>query len=1612
MNHNKNNQNQSEDLENQKNNKPKLIKLKDPNIKFLSFEAAQLAKIKSDEKKQVEFLNSEHQENSAAIRGLEKGFHNKRIDDDKNQIASWKKNMQIKREFEEGLHNELYKQANFFKNVVFESMQNAELENRNQIENFEKNLSRLGLDTSNTDQKLKKSNKATIASEIVLQKIREKIEANTKAKKERDRRKRKIQIEQKKAQEEIEKMATMLSRENEANKNEPLQVENINEIKKKEFSDWKKLHNIGAEEEAQRKIELEFYERENNKNYTQIFDDYYLKLQKTTSTKFFDKNIFIENLWREDLGLKQQEMKKKLEKREKNRPPIRKILDDIFYIVDEVEKVQKELNSDFLERDNWKELMRNFTNNSLQQKVKRKNTSANYNFSKSSGEVDINKTQTIISSSAAHENLMASQNIIEGLFEECETFDYLSFIGEYETKMVIPNEMLNKMLDIFEILGPDLLLEMANNNRKNSKIITSHKDYEPTDEDIQNLTIPKKNGKNYFLTDIINILVDIKSTSNGFNEKTQNLNNFLGLNNNTSTQNLPMCTGTNVNISNQQTFKANDISRKKSTTKTLIVSNNNINSGNTNNNLSIMNNNNNITNNMNNNTNTNNLINETNNLVNLSNNHGQNITNSQYNNMVNNTNTINTEGSVNNMNMNNNIEDTIHTNTKINSSNYNLNNTSNQHISQIPTINYSKIINDIPLKILFLGKKFSGRKTQIKLLSENFGLKFYNVEDILDKNLKLFSKLEIPLENTEAFKNMKKAEADKALLERETEEKNFEPLRPFIANIKKFKDDNCEVPNNYIFDLIFEIIKIDFPERNQANYIEEINIRLKKRKELQEELNKIKDEKLVPTKDAKAPPAKGEGYYQAELLKLSKEANKGFILMDFPYNLSQAKFLEIKINNYVRENEKPKSFIQNLKQNYNLILDSISKPKIGKNLAQGVFDFIFMMEISNDESIRRAKNRKIDPQTNIIYHMEDNPPPLEDKKISDRLIPCDSNMNYNELFDSNDHYEKELLELEDFYSAFGHQKINLNSLRKFNIANILNEKKLEPKEIINQNFQEISNILMQKIKLNDEKEEEFYLWATTSKENNTNTGRDKESLKESFNNTMNSQMNYDNKSKNQDGVTGSIAAGIIPSRKESVKSKINTDNFNTKDFGRTNEKLTNNNTGKSNLGNIEGSRIITENENMELEKSTNTIALKTGQIKTMNNIQNLDEDDFNKYHKKLEEAKKKIPPYLIDNIFGIWNRSYDNYVNGTRLFFLNLRKQKESIILRYNKTQENFIEFLRRPSKKSGDINSFHKKYNTFFDEFPNLITDKVVKEEFRRDVKDLADNIWDIIEIRKSEAIEERKRIMEVGFIKKEIDKFYINVEKLFILEVEKLYANINILREFYFAMDLKLNSIDTMKFNPIDILKDKEVISSPIILEESKYGKFEDPDFHKYPRLEKLFKNSFKLLVKYDEILKNIDKISKSNAINNNSSESSLRRISKVHFKRQHHESTFVDEKREIFIYDDEMKNSIKAEKNKFKFRITFIKFWAIKYFDNIRKISKMVYDKLDDWIISTIKAENDAMNNIKKVYESCIDKGMKLRNDFEMDSFDFYKAKDINEFIDITVNLDIFFLFLFFC
>lgn len=90
-------------------------------------------------------------------------------------------------------------------------------------------------------------------------------------------------------------------------------------------------------------------------------------------------------------------------------------------------------------------------------------------------------------------------------------------------------------------------------------------------------------------------------------------------------------------------------------------------------------------------------------------------------------------------------------------------------------------------------------------------------------------------------------------------------------------------------------------------------------------------------------------------------------------------------------------------------------------MVPSALDGILFMGVSQEESERRSKNRKIDPQTNIVYHMEDSPPEeSKDTKLLDRLQPYkDDAGNPARITTVNKRYNRSVNLINQFAEQFG-----------------------------------------------------------------------------------------------------------------------------------------------------------------------------------------------------------------------------------------------------------------------------------------------------------------------------------------------------------------------------------------------------------------------------------------------------------------------------------------------------------------------------------------------------------------------------------------------------------------
>lgn len=74
------------------------------------------------------------------------------------------------------------------------------------------------------------------------------------------------------------------------------------------------------------------------------------------------------------------------------------------------------------------------------------------------------------------------------------------------------------------------------------------------------------------------------------------------------------------------------------------------------------------------------------------------------------------------------------------------------------------------------------------------------------------------------------------------------------------------------------------------------------------------------------------------------------------------------------------------------------------------------------------------------------------------------------------------------------------------------------------------------------------------------------------------------------------------------------------------------------------------------------------------------------------------------------------------------------------------MTFLHRRDTKQECLDAFVLQFNAFSDEYPDLREDDQTKEELHQRTDVLSDELWEIVEDRREQNVEERRRVMEAG--------------------------------------------------------------------------------------------------------------------------------------------------------------------------------------------------------------------------------------------------------------------------
>jgi len=638
------------------------------------------------------------------------------------------------------------------------------------------------------------------------------------------------------------------------------------------------------------------------------------------------------------------------------------------------------------------------------------------------------------------------------------------------------------------------------------------------------------------------------------------------------------------------------------------------------------------------------------------------------------------------------------------------------------------IFSHIPVKLCLIGNEFSGKKTQAKILSENFPFKIYNLEELIQQALDLVTKYDFQADNNVDLNEVIHSNRLKQIQnERHMQAEKYSKIKEIGMVIQSILLNGEAIPDDIYVDLLVENIKIDFPEKTKDELFDEAYNRVKRKEEINDEFERNAEDKI------KRPRAyqKLEQELNEELAKISLEATKGFVIVNFPNTYNQAKLLEKKISNFIPEVERGKTESYSLKESYAIVLDKSEKisPKI--NLINAGVDFVFYLKVPVMECIRRAYGRRLHPQTGDIYHLDDNLPQISpNSNTCEKLVPIENVFN-NEATLASRHlsFDNNIKFILEFYQQFGFEKEKLKTFH-----DILADKE---KDFVTHELIDIINKL---VHINEEKDNDLVEKNSDEDENENNSENS-----ETDNNIM-------------------------------VQNQSNSVN------------------------------ILSNNKDISYRSGDNTLEKVNNDITIKNKTEEIEvEDEYMIYCKKIEAIKKVLNKDLVDILFKIWTKIFDNYSRESKNIFKFLRIQRDTVSNYFNMISQKFIEFLKRPSKKQAVVLDFQMKYNKFIDDYPDLIDDVQVKEEHHQCVDDLYDKIYEIIETRKIEAVDERKKIMTAGWIENEMEKFYLNLEKLFQNEADKFLGSLQIIRDYYHNLDNR--PLIEIPFHTFDIIKEEVV-------------------------------------------------------------------------------------------------------------------------------------------------------------------------------------------------------------
>ena len=574
-----------------------------------------------------------------------------------------------------------------------------------------------------------------------------------------------------------------------------------------------------------------------------------------------------------------------------------------------------------------------------------------------------------------------------------------------------------------------------------------------------------------------------------------------------------------------------------------------------------------------------------------------------------------------------------------------------------------------------------------------------------------------------------------------------------------------------------------------------------------------------------------------------------------------------------------------------------------KTLIPSGLDAVIWFDCSRKECLRRALGRRIDKKKNVIYHIQDNPPSVEEQQLCEVIEPIDDESESMAcLIDRWVAFDQTRNGLKKWLTQFGDEPTTTNLMHT-----------IEASDDINSVFGRIEDILKQ---VSERKQQ-------------------KETLLRS---TIQGQIIRQQEIEEQEKLRALQEEEETKQKTEEASQEATPDD----------QKSAGAKTARSNQKSKESMRDASQVSADEPLPERN----------------NVDED-------------------FRGVLMNLWKKISTTYKLQMTQSLKKQRVQRENIQEYLHNVQSQFLTFLKRLDNKQEVLDKFIQEFNDFSDQYPDMREDDQTKEELHQRVDILSDELWEIAEERREQAVEERKKIMESGWVEFSLEYLTSCAQNMMQGEIDKFKGTVQLIHDYYHAIEERLVPETAADSATVDLLKEDAELPEVERLTEG--ADMKDLAAYSYPRLDELFKRALKAQVVPD--------------VSSQAAAADAGK-GKAPAKGKDAKKGGAAETSEIkpeSLYVKEMKEAIKVEKGILRFRLTQIRNWALQRLQHQRDHSLKMYQKLEDWISVSSKAENDAIDEVCDVIKFAIEDQTKIQNELRIKFMDFFVDKGIMNFIE---------------